>query len=36
LAEEGEFGMGIFSKISASLGLSREMSLDEFMTAGDA
>ena len=28
--------MGIFSKISASLGLSREMSLDEFMTAGDA
>lgn len=28
--------MGIFSKLSESLGISREMSLDEFMTANDA
>jgi len=28
--------MGIFSKISGALGISREMTLDEFMTASDA
>ena len=28
--------MGIFSKISGALGISREMTLDEFMSASDA
>ena len=28
--------MGIFSKISETLGISRDMTLDEFMTANDA
>jgi uncharacterized protein len=28
--------MGIFSKLSGALGISREMTLDEFMTASDA